>query len=214
MRIKGKRVLKNGAIAGYVYYSKEKKWKWRIVGRAQRGGSDPNEIPLSNLPNNPWNNERKYLNNIINENLRKKMNNQQKNKLLKLKNKLQKLEINSLREDFSLKSEADYLNQISEEIFGILENKIDNRTKRMYKTLRNNRQKNMIIQEKIKNIPNNNNNNYVNQLSDLFEVLEHANNQFTPKQLRNFLNPNSNMTEEEVIAYLSSLPNSNNNSSN
>ncbi len=39
MRIKGKRVLKNGAVAGYVYYSKEKKWKWRIVGRAQRGGT-------------------------------------------------------------------------------------------------------------------------------------------------------------------------------
>ena len=31
MRVKGKRVLKNGIFAGYVYYSKEKKWKWRII---------------------------------------------------------------------------------------------------------------------------------------------------------------------------------------
>ena len=31
MCVKGKRVLKNGAVAGYVYYSKEKKWKWRII---------------------------------------------------------------------------------------------------------------------------------------------------------------------------------------
>ena len=206
MRIKGKRVLKNGAVAGYVYYSKEKKWKWRIVGRAQRGG-DPNEIPLSNLPNNPWNNERKYLNKIINENLRKKMNNQQKNKLLKLKKKIQQLEINSLGEDFSLESEADNLNQISEEIFGILENKIDNRTKRMYKTLRNNRQKNMIQTERLKSIPNNN----INQLNDYFKNLEFANNQFTPNQLRNFLSSNHNITNEELFAYLNTLSNSNNN---
>lgn len=33
MKVKGKRTLKNGAVAGYVYYSKEKKWKWRIIGR-------------------------------------------------------------------------------------------------------------------------------------------------------------------------------------
>ena len=32
MKIKNKRILKNGAIAGYVYYQKEDKWKWRIVG--------------------------------------------------------------------------------------------------------------------------------------------------------------------------------------
>lgn len=31
MKIKGKRVLKNGAIAGYIYYNEEKKWKWRII---------------------------------------------------------------------------------------------------------------------------------------------------------------------------------------
>ena len=48
MRVKGKRVLKNGMEAGYVYYSKEKKWKWRIIGKAkkskrvQKGGT--NEI--------------------------------------------------------------------------------------------------------------------------------------------------------------------------
>ena len=31
MRIKNKRVLKNGTVAGYVYYPKEKKWKWRFL---------------------------------------------------------------------------------------------------------------------------------------------------------------------------------------
>ena len=29
MKIKGERTLKNGAKAGYVYYPKDKKWKWR-----------------------------------------------------------------------------------------------------------------------------------------------------------------------------------------
>ena len=32
MKVKNKRILKNGAVAGYVYYSKDNKWKWRIVG--------------------------------------------------------------------------------------------------------------------------------------------------------------------------------------
>jgi len=40
MKIKNKRVLKNGAVAAYVYYKNEKKWKWRIIGRTrkQKGG--------------------------------------------------------------------------------------------------------------------------------------------------------------------------------
>jgi len=38
MKVKGKRTLKNGVLAGYVYYSKEKKWKWRIIGRNKKGG--------------------------------------------------------------------------------------------------------------------------------------------------------------------------------
>lgn len=43
MRVKNKRVLKNGAVAGYVYYKKDKKWKWRIVGHVKKnkkGGSN------------------------------------------------------------------------------------------------------------------------------------------------------------------------------
>ena len=43
MRVKNKRVLKNGAVAGYVYYKKDKKWKWRIVGHVKKnkkGGSE------------------------------------------------------------------------------------------------------------------------------------------------------------------------------
>lgn len=36
--------MKNGAVAGYVYYSDEKKWKWRIVGhtKSKKGGFRPN----------------------------------------------------------------------------------------------------------------------------------------------------------------------------
>lgn len=33
MRVKNQRVLKNGTVAGYVYYNKEKKWKWRFIGK-------------------------------------------------------------------------------------------------------------------------------------------------------------------------------------
>jgi hypothetical protein len=36
MRVKGKRVLKNGAVAGYVYYSNDRKWKWRIIGHVSK----------------------------------------------------------------------------------------------------------------------------------------------------------------------------------
>lgn len=45
MRVKGKRILKNGVTAGYLYYPKEKKWKWRFIKGKQKGG-DPtaNEI--------------------------------------------------------------------------------------------------------------------------------------------------------------------------
>ena len=39
MKVKNKRTLKNGAIAGYVYYNTEKKWKWRIIGRKKLKGS-------------------------------------------------------------------------------------------------------------------------------------------------------------------------------
>lgn len=37
MRVKGERILKNGAVAGYVYYSNEKKWKWRIIKGPKKG---------------------------------------------------------------------------------------------------------------------------------------------------------------------------------
>ena len=42
IKVKGEKILKNGAVAGYVYYSKEKKWKWRIIGRHKKGGSSSN----------------------------------------------------------------------------------------------------------------------------------------------------------------------------
>lgn len=44
MRIKDTRILQNGALAGYVYYSKEKKWKWRIIGRNEKKGGGKDEI--------------------------------------------------------------------------------------------------------------------------------------------------------------------------
>lgn len=42
--IKGKKILKNGAIAGYVYYEKDKKWKWRIIGRIKKIGGYKSQI--------------------------------------------------------------------------------------------------------------------------------------------------------------------------
>ena len=38
MQVKGKRVLKNGALAGYVK-QRDGSWKWRIIGGPKRGGS-------------------------------------------------------------------------------------------------------------------------------------------------------------------------------
>jgi len=46
MKIKEKRLLKNGAIAGYVYYAKENKWKWRIIGRNNKKGGSPYSLTL------------------------------------------------------------------------------------------------------------------------------------------------------------------------
>ena len=47
-KVKGKKILSNGAVAGYVYYSKENKWKWRIIGRKNnkkmKGGYKKNEL--------------------------------------------------------------------------------------------------------------------------------------------------------------------------
>lgn len=48
MKTKNKRVLKNGAIGAYVYYHKDKKWKWRIIGRSKKGGVHPNNVPIPN----------------------------------------------------------------------------------------------------------------------------------------------------------------------
>jgi hypothetical protein len=52
-KIKNQRVLKNGAIAGYVYYANEKKWKWRIIGNSnkQKGGYNYDILRLHNNQN-------------------------------------------------------------------------------------------------------------------------------------------------------------------
>jgi phage pi2 protein 07 len=38
MKVRDKRILKNGTVAGYVYYPKEKKWKWRFLPSTMTGG--------------------------------------------------------------------------------------------------------------------------------------------------------------------------------
>jgi hypothetical protein len=55
MKTKNKRVLKNGAIGAYVYYHKDKKWKWRIIGRSKKGGVHPNNVPIPNWMSNNGN---------------------------------------------------------------------------------------------------------------------------------------------------------------
>jgi hypothetical protein len=40
MKVKGKRVLKNGRMAGYVYNSQTKKWKWQFISGGQKGGDN------------------------------------------------------------------------------------------------------------------------------------------------------------------------------
>jgi hypothetical protein len=52
-KIKNKRILKNGAIAGYVYYANEKKWKWRIIGNSnkKKGGANYDILRFHNNQN-------------------------------------------------------------------------------------------------------------------------------------------------------------------
>jgi len=52
MRIKGKRVLKNGAIGAYVYNPKSKKWNWRIIGHESKhkGGGKRSCKKLTRIP--------------------------------------------------------------------------------------------------------------------------------------------------------------------
>ena len=48
MKVKEKQVLKNGVIAGYVYYKDENKWKWRIIGRNKMKGGNVTKNDLDN----------------------------------------------------------------------------------------------------------------------------------------------------------------------
>ena len=41
--IKNMKILKNGAIGAHVYYKKDKKWKWRILGK-HKGGTTNKEL--------------------------------------------------------------------------------------------------------------------------------------------------------------------------
>ena len=53
-KIKGKKILKNGAVAGYVYYSKERKWKWRIISgpKRKRGGTNEKNMRKKSISKN------------------------------------------------------------------------------------------------------------------------------------------------------------------
>ena len=60
MQVKGKRVLKNGALAGYVRQS-DGSWKWRIISGPKRGGSPSpkknspkKNTPKKNRTPKPW----------------------------------------------------------------------------------------------------------------------------------------------------------------
>ena len=74
MKIKGKRVLKNGAVAGYVW--KDRKWKWRIIKgpSKKRGGGKKTCRKLEQMEqNSEWTTsrlssfEKAYLNCCENE---------------------------------------------------------------------------------------------------------------------------------------------------
>jgi hypothetical protein len=49
MKVKGKRVLKNGSIAGYVYYKGENKWKWRIIKGPLKGGVKSIDMKINEI---------------------------------------------------------------------------------------------------------------------------------------------------------------------
>ena len=44
MKIKDKKIYKNGAVAAYVYYKDEKKWKWRFIKGASKKKNIKNNI--------------------------------------------------------------------------------------------------------------------------------------------------------------------------
>lgn len=68
MKIKNERILKNGAIGAYVYYSSEKKWKWRIIGHSKKkGGTDI----LNEKLNKKNENLLKRYNNALSKKIRK-----------------------------------------------------------------------------------------------------------------------------------------------
>ena len=66
MKIKNQRILKNWAIAGYVYYSKDKKWKWRIFGKNNKKGGEKYSLTLINEFNNT---EKFTVDDLLNPNL-------------------------------------------------------------------------------------------------------------------------------------------------
>ena len=99
MRVKNKRVLKNGAVAGYVYYSNEKKWKWRII-------KGPNKKRGGNLlPNN-----QKSINSELDANKKTKQQNGINLGLIKTgKHKIMDKKIKKLKETIKLLKETQLL---------------------------------------------------------------------------------------------------------
>jgi hypothetical protein len=70
MKVKGKRILKNGTIAGYVYNSKTKKWNWRFIGR-QTGGDRTKDRKANFNTINAYQKERNALLNYLDDKVRR-----------------------------------------------------------------------------------------------------------------------------------------------
>ena len=114
MRVKNKRVLKNGAVAGYVYYSNEKKWKWRII-------KGPNKKRGGNLlPNN-----QKSINSELTVNKKTKQQNGINFGLIKTgKYKIKDKKIKKLKETIKLLKEIKLL-PIKESVLKLIDEKIN-----------------------------------------------------------------------------------------
>jgi hypothetical protein len=215
MKVKGKRVLKNGAVAGYVYYNKDKKWKWRIIGRVKKGGSGKgkSKIALSNLPNNnqivlSWNEEKNHLNLIINKQLRKRnVSNEKKNRLKEIKIMLNERHNNP---NFN---NSNNLNETFGKIEVVLPNGINRQNMNKLVELRTERRKNNMEMQRLINLDlNNNENTALNQIQEFTNSLRNntLSNLNNNKNIAEYFN-GSNITNEELQKYLNELNNELNN---
>lgn len=160
MRVKNKRVLKNGAVAGYVYYSNEKKWKWRII-------KGPNKKRGGNLL---YHNQ-KSINSELAANKKTKQENSFNFRFFKTgKHKIMDKKINKLKETIKLLKEIQLL-LIDERVLKLIDER--NISEDMYKAGLN------YINGYITNInplKNRLNTNKKNKLQEIYKNLYYLNN--------------------------------------